>query len=288
MKSLLSYKERGPYGDSSYRGNTSGKFIIDLHKVYQFNSISDYMCGSNTTAHVSKELKIESHTYDLNMGFDLINNDIKERNECIFWHPPYWDIIQYSGNVYGDKPLENDLSHIHDYSLFMKKINYCLSKQFATLEKGGRLIILTADVKKSGALYSMLLDMDKLGTLEQIIVKEQHNCLSDKKSYKHEEFIRIAHETALVLRRNHPYMLNFSIVKKGVCDLRDSLSITWKDLVATVIEKLGKVARLEDIYKEIEGHKKCNSNKHWKEKIRQTLQINSIFTKLEKGVWGIS
>ncbi|MBY2229043.1 site-specific DNA-methyltransferase [Clostridioides difficile] len=287
MKSLVSYKERGDYGNASYRGNTSGKLIIDLLNTYHSDCISDYMCGSNTTRDVANTLGIQSNCYDLNMGFDLITDEIKERNKLIFWHPPYWDIIKYSGHVYGNTPLKNDLSHIKDYSLFMKKINYCLSKQFASLEKGGRLIILTADIKKQGKLYSMLLDMDKIGTLEQIIVKEQNNCLSDTKFYKKENFIRIAHETAVVLRRDYSYTLDFSIVQKGTCDLRDSMSITWKDLVASVVEKLGKIAKLEDIYKEIEGHKKCKSNKFWKEKVRQTLQVNPVFTRREKGVWAI-
>ena len=43
----------------------------------------------------ARSMGIVSHTYDLHSGFDLLHTDIKERPEFIFWHPPYWDIIQY-------------------------------------------------------------------------------------------------------------------------------------------------------------------------------------------------
>ncbi|MGG7190607.1 hypothetical protein ACQPUQ_14075 [Clostridium paraputrificum] len=39
------------------------------------------------------------------------------------------------------------------------------------VEIGGRLAILMADIKKKGKLYSMLLYMNKLGTLEEIVIK---------------------------------------------------------------------------------------------------------------------
>ncbi|HDF4163993.1 TPA: DNA modification methylase [Clostridioides difficile] len=287
MNSIVNYKDRGHFGKSNYRGNTSGKIILDLHKVYKFDEVSDYMSGSFTTKDVAKYLNISSNCYDLNSGFDLIDNDIKERNEFIFWHPPYWDIIKYSGNVYGNEILKNDLSHIKDYYEFIKKLNFCLTKQFNTLEKGGRIAILMADVKKNKKLYSMLLDINKIGTTEQIIIKQQNNCMSDNKIYSNNNFIRISHEYILVLRKDNPLIIPFSIVKSDYFDIRNSLKITWKDLVANVLESLDKKAYLNEIYAKIEGHKKCNSNKNWKEKIRQTLQENKIFYRIDRGLWGL-
>lgn len=287
MNSIVNYKDRGNFGKNNYRGNTSGKIILDLHKVYKFDSVSDYMSGSFTTKDVANYLNIPSNCYDLNSGFDLINDDIKERNEFIFWHPPYWDIIKYSGNVYGNEILKNDLSHIKDYYEFVKKLNFCLTKQFNTLEKGGRIAILIADVKKNKKLYSMLLDINKLGTTEQIIIKQQNNCMSDNKIYSNNNFIKISHEYILILRKDNPLIIPFSIVKSDYFDIRNSLKITWKDLVANVMESLDKKAYLSDIYTKIEGHKKCDSNKNWKEKIRQTLQENKIFYKIDRGLWGL-
>ena len=295
MKSIVSYPTRGEYGNNKYRGNATGKLLIDLHKVYKFDEISDYMSGSFTTYDVGKELKIITNCYDLNglrgeeSKFDLIENDIVERNNFIYWHPPYWDIIKYSGHMYGDKPLKNDLSHIKDYDEFIKAINYCLSKQYASLKVGGRMAILMADIKKNHRLYSMLLDMNKLGTVEQIVIKEQHNCMSNNRKYLNENFIRIAHEYCLILRKDEPLILDYMITKRGKMDLRDSLKVTWKDLVASSIESLGGRANLEKLYSTLEGYKKTSNNPNWKAKIRQTLQINpKLFVNIERGVWGLA
>lgn len=289
MNSIVSYKERGKWGDNQYRGNASGKLLIDLHNVYKFNQVSDYMSGSFTTKDVGKDLNIVTNCYDLNMGFDLISNDIKERNEFIYWHPPYWDIIKYSGNMYGDKPLENDLSHISNYEEFIKAINYCLAKQYTSLENGGRMAILMADVKKNKKLYSMLLDMNKLGTVEQIVIKEQHNCWSNTKKYINENFIRIAHEYCLILRKDNPLIMDYIVTKRGSMDLRDSINITWKDLVASSLEQLGGKTSLDKLYSFIDGFKKTSNNKNWRAKVRQTLQIHTdLFLSVERGIWKLA
>lgn len=295
MRSIVTYPERGNYGDSRYRGNATGKLLLDLHKVYKFDEISDYMSGSFTTQDVGNELGIITNCYDLNglrgeeTKFDLVSDEIRERNKFIYWHPPYWDIIKFSGNMYGDKPLKNDLSHIKDYEEFIRAINYCLAKQFASLKVGGRMVILMADVKKNHKLYSMLLDMNKLGTIEQIVIKEQVNCMSDNKKYFNENFIKIAHEYCLILRKDEPLILDYMITKRGQMDVRDSINITWKDLIAATLENIGGKASLNIIYSKIENHKKVNNNQHWKEKIRQTLQLNkNIFVNIDKGIWALA
>ena len=62
-------------------------------------------------------------------------------------------------------------------------MNYAMMKQFSSLEKGGRMAVLMGDIKKKGCLYSMLAEIIKLGTLENIIIKAQHNCFSDQIQY---------------------------------------------------------------------------------------------------------
>lgn len=288
MKSVVSYPERGQYGNSKYRGNATGKLIIDLQQVYKFNSVSDYMSGSFTTQDVGRDLGITTNCYDLNSGFDLITQDIPERNEFIYWHPPYWDIIKYSGYMYGDRPLKNDLSHIADYDKFIRAINYCLYKQYVSLENGGRMAILMADVKKKGKLYSMLLDMDKVGTLEQIVIKEQINCMSDNKQYSNNNFIRIAHEYCLILKKELPLMFDFTTIKKGTVDLRNCTNITWKDLIASIMESIGGIIELSIIYDRLKGYKKTSNNSDWKAKVRQTLQIYpKVFKNISKGQWSL-
>lgn len=288
MNSIVSYPERGKWGSNKYRGNATGKLLIDLYKVYKFDEISDYMAGSFTTKDVGNDLKIKTNCYDLNSGFDLVESDIKERNDFIYWHPPYWDIIKYSGVMYGDSPMKNDLSYIKDYDQFIRMLNYCLAKQYASLRAGGRMAILMADVKKNKKLYSMLLDMNKLGTVEQIVIKEQINCMSDKKIYSNENFIRIAHEYCLILRKDSPLILDYMVNRKGTMDIRDSINITWKDLVASTLEALGGKSNLSAIYRKLEGYKKTENNSNWKAKVRQTLQIHpKIFNNIDRGEWGL-
>lgn len=287
MKSIVSYKNRGEEGSNKYRGNCTPRLIEDLHQFFKFDVISDYMRGSNTTGDVASKLGIQANTYDLSIGFDLMNSDIPERNEFCFWHPPYWDIIHYSGSQWGQGEHPSDLSKTQSYEQFMKQINYCMMKQYHSLENGGRMAVLVGDVKRKGKLYSMFCDMVKPGMLENIIIKEQHNCWSNSVQYSG-RFIPIVHEYLMIVKKDSPYMINLKMTKDYLVDVRDSLNVTWKDVVAAALEQLGTKASLEQIYKELEGHKKANSNSHWKEKIRQTLQIyKGIFKSEARGVWSL-
>ncbi|MEW9080968.1 DNA modification methylase [Terrisporobacter glycolicus] len=286
LTSLVSYPERGKEGNNKYRGNCSPKLIYDLHKFYKFDAISDYMVGSGTVEEVAHNLNIKSNVYDLNKGYDLMQEEIQELNNFIFWHPPYWDIIKYSGYQYGQEVLPNDLSHIKDYKEFTRALNYCLAKQFSSLKLGGRMAILMGDIKRKGKLYSMLLDIHKIGTIENIIVKSQHNTFSENIKYKSNSFIPIVHEYLLILRRDEPYLFNLKITKDIELDIRDSEKISWKDVVVAAYQKLGGKAKFESIYEEISGHRKVKSNPNWKAKIRQVVQTyDKIFTRVNRGEW---
>lgn len=287
MKSIVRYEERGKEGNNQYRGNCSPRLIEDLHKFFKFSSISDYMRGSNTSGQVAAKLGIQANTYDLSIGFDLLNCEIPERNEFCFWHPPYWDIIKYSGSQWGTEVHPSDLSRTQNYEGFIKQINYCMMKQFNALEKGGRLAVLVGDVKRRGRLYSMFCDIAKPGMMENIIIKEQFNCWSNNTKYSG-KFIPIIHEYLLILKKESDYMINLKMTKEYQIDIRDSRKATWKDVVAASLEYLGGRATLKDIYMELEGHEKTNTNHYWKEKIRQTLQMyENIFKSEEKGVWAL-
>ena len=174
MKSIVSYPERGVGGAALYRGNCSPKLIQDLIAQFKPDQICDYMAGSYTTRDAANAMGIESHCYDLNQGFDLIEMELPERSEFTFWHPPYWDIITYSDNMYSAKevqekygidPRKNDLSRIKKWDDFVTLQNYCTVKLFSGLKKGGRLAILMGDIKKKGKLYSQLLSIAKPGTI---------------------------------------------------------------------------------------------------------------------------
>lgn len=180
LTSIVSYPERGEGGNNRYRGNCSPKLIEDLIGFFKPKEICDYMCGSGTTKAAADKAGIRSHLYDLHSGFDIMNCDIPERPQFVFWHPPYWDIIQYSDVMYkasdvmrkyGYDPKRLDLSRIEIWDDFVKAMNYAMMKQFSALENGGRMAVLMGDIKKKGRLYSMLAEIVKPGTLENIIIK---------------------------------------------------------------------------------------------------------------------
>ena len=294
LTSIVSYPERGEGGNNRYRGNCSPKLIEDLIGFFKPTDICDYMCGSGTTKAAADKCGIQSKLYDLHSGFDIMNSDIKERPEFIFWHPPYWDIIKYSDvmykasdvqNRYGYDPRKLDLSRIPNWEQFVEAMNYAMMKQFASLEKGGRMAVLMGDIKKRGQLYSMLAEIIKPGTLENIIIKAQHNCFSDNTQYSG-NFIPILHEYVMIVRKDTPLLVPVIVAKEIKADIRDMAGATWRDVVAAVLEECTEAVTLTYLYEQIEPHKKAQNNKHWREKIRQTLQINpNHFHHTDRGMW---
>ena len=296
LTSILSYPERGEGGNNRYRGNCSPKLIEDLLAFYKPNQICDYMCGSGTTKAAADKIGISSHLYDLHSGFDLMHCDIPERPEFIFWHPPYWNIIQYSDMMYsasavqqkyGFDPRLCDLSRIPDWSRFVEAMNYAMMKQFTALEKGGRIAVLMGDIKKRGKLFSMLAEIIKPGTLENILIKVQHNCLSNHTQYSG-KFIPILHEYVLIIRKDDALIYPILFSQKKALDIRDMPGATWRDIVAAVLEGKREPLPLEAIYKEIEPYKKAKKNHWWKEKVRQTLQLHpDNFHHAGRGLWSL-
>lgn len=294
LTSIVSYPERGEGGNNRYRGNCSPKMVEDLIAFYKPHTISDYMCGSGTTGDAAKTCGIQSNLYDLHSGFDIMNCDIPERNEAIFWHPPYWDIILYSDVMYkasdvqaqyGYDPRQFDLSRIPSWDKFVEAMNYAMMKQFTSLEKGGRIAVLMGDIKKKGVLYSMLAEIAKPGTLEQIIIKAQHNCFSDRQQYSG-KFIPIQHEYLMICRKDEPLIIPVMLPKRYQTDMRDLRCSTWRDVVYSIMETTKGPVSLDWLYEQIDGHEKAKRNDHWREKVRQVLQINPrYFRNASRGMW---
>lgn len=294
LTSIVSYPERGEGGNNRYRGNCSPKLIEDLIGFFKPQEICDYMCGSGTTRDAADKCGIKSHIYDLHSGFDLLNSEIPERPQFIFWHPPYWDIIKYSDVMYkasdvekkyGYDPRKSDLSRIQDWDKFVEVMNYAMTKQFAALEKGGRMAVLMGDIKKRGKLYSMLSEIIKPGTAENILIKAQYNCFSDNTEYSG-NFIPILHEYVLIVRKDNPLLVPIITTKKLELDIRDMHGATWRDIVAAVLEDEGRSVPLSVLYEKIEPYKKARQNQWWKEKVRQTLQLYpDHFESTQRGMW---
>ena len=155
---------------------------------------------------------------------------------------------------------------------------------YNALRYGGHLAILTGDVKREGRLYSLIKDMQWYGLPIQHIIKTQHNCFSDNKKYNN-KFIPIIHEHLLIFKKSDHYIIRCTITKTIDLDTRTRTKMNWHSVVLNAMEKLGGNATLKQLYSEIEGHAKTQTNKHWREKIRQTLQIYDDFRNVARGVY---
>lgn len=208
LGSVVSYPDRAKqWGDGRYRGNCDGRLFLNLVLQYGPRRIADPMMGSGTTRDVIAGLNtkrtapLEFWGGDLNMGFDLTRDSLPGKFDLVWLHPPYWNIIEY-----GNGP--SDLSAIGDYAQFLTRLTDCLCRCFDALNPGGRLAVLIADVRRSGKYYPLgrdVMNLDsKLGDVRSVIIKTQHNCRSDSRSYYRLEDPRIRHEYCIVFKRPVP------------------------------------------------------------------------------------
>jgi|SRR5699024_2097691 len=208
MNSILSYPSRGPYGDSNYRGNCSGYLIKDLLNLYTPKNFLECFAGSGTGQDVAKELGYTNSIHlDLNNkfgNFNLLKDKLPNGADFVFSHPPYWNIIPYSGqgNVWGSKPHEDDLSHVTNYQEFIMKLNLINKKIYNSISNNGRHAILIGDIRRKGNYYSIIKDMAWFGHLESHLIKTQHNTKTQNKKYNNYNFIPIAHEHLLIFKKS--------------------------------------------------------------------------------------
>lgn len=291
MQSIISYPNRGKWGNSSYRGNTSGYVIKDLIEQFYPHSkpkkFLEVFSGGGTGLDVAKDLGIKNSVHlDLNTGWNALKDEIPYGSDFVFSHPPYWDIIKYKTQRGSYDP--DDLSNVMSYEEFIQKLDKVNAKIYQSLLNGGRHALLVGDVRKKGRYYSIIKDMTYFGDLESHIIKTQHNTVSGNKQYANNSFIPIVHEHLLVFRKNEVWAVRLKRTVTKTFDLRQFNNITWRDLIQGALEWLGGQAHLQEIYNVIEGSKRTIKNSHWKEKIRQTLQIHENFISIERGVWGLN
>ena len=64
--------------------------------------------------------------------------------------------------------------------------------------------------------------------------------------------------------------------------------VNWKDVVMSVIRNNSGTITNEVLYNALEEHKKAKANKHWKAKVRQTLQLlerSGLIIHPARGCW---
>lgn len=289
--SVVSYPDRGPWGRSSYRGNCTGHIIRDCAQTYMRDGglLVDPSVGGGTSADVARDLGLRFFGTDLSQGFNLLTDDLAraagEQASLVFWHPPYGPMIAYSGNMYGTEASPWDLSRM-SLKDFSEAMVVCAMNIHDAVEAGGHYGILMGNYRKDGKYYNLSGMVERIapGVLVDEIIKVQHNCVSDRRQYAH-SFVRIAHEKLLIFRKQGHGAIHF--LARVLKQIEGMAAMTWNAVVRRVVQGGGTMS-LTDIYEAVEPYAKTRENAHWQAKVRQVLQNERYFIRVEKGVYKLS
>ena len=296
MSSIMSFPDRGKWGKSSWRGNCSGHVYKELFTTLQPQVFVDPMVGSGTSVEVAREMNIEAFGLDLHSGFNAISQSIVatvgKEADLVVSHPPYGGMILYSGNVWRAQEHPDDLSRCSSDEDFHEKMQLVLLNQREATKNGGYYGTIIGDWRRNGTYTSYQAEciarMPK-GELAAVLIKAQHNCQSDAKSYGRMRLPYILHEYILLWQKKATPIL--VLLKNLAIEQHARLIGTWKNIVKSVIVSLGGEADLKTIYAAVEKNApdKLVGNRHWQEKVRQTLNQNrQLFESSQRGAWKLA
>lgn len=292
MQSVISYPDRGPWGDNKWRGNCSGHVYKDLFQQLKPSTFVDPMVGGGTSVEVAREMGIEAWGLDLHQGFNAVGDSILlavgQQVDLCLSHPPYGSMIQYSGSVWGSNPHPADLSRCVSNEEFHEKMQLVLLNQRDATKPQGFYGTIIGDYRKAGSYVSYQAEMIARmpsAELAAVIIKQQHNCMSDSRSYAKMTLPKIVHEYVLLWqKKSAPILVLLGSIAR---EQHARLTGTWKSIVGLVMQRLGGKAGLDQIYQEVSraAPQKLAENPNWKAKIRQVLNSTGLFRSSERGVW---
>jgi hypothetical protein len=292
MQSIVSYPDRGPWGKSSWRGNTSGHIIVDLIDHFKPELFCDVCEGSGTSGDVCKSKGVSYVGLDLYKGQDFTRDSVlaalPRPADVVFSHFPYYDMVKYSGSVYGNEILEGDTSHCDSPEEFIAKSQVALLNQREACKQGGIYTTLIGDHRSKGAFRSYQSDFISMmpqRELLSVVIKAQHNCVSDRKNYSGASFIPIQHEYLLIWQKKARTLMQVSF--DIAMEHQKAVATTWRNAIRIAMMNLGGKATLSQIYEQVEiaAAGLIRKNQHYRAKIRQTLQKH--YTNVERGVWAV-
>lgn len=293
MNTVLSYPNRGTGGNARWRGNHSPRLSEDLFLWLKPKQIVDPMCGSGTTGDVAARMGIFCWQGDLHSGFNVLRDEFPGLADLVFFHDPYHDIIQYSGNVWGKHPHPDDLSRCPDYATFIRKMDVAHYNGYQALRPGGHLVILVGDVKRQGVLYPLQRDYRWYGEPRQMLIKLQHNVWSNGQQYTNFRDPHILHEYVIVTQKPKQFACAWMVtVRRSSTESVDQRGVagqTWQGIVWTALIERGNQASLPEIYKSIEAHARVRKAESlgtdWQAIVRRVLQ--ETCAQVVRGVWAL-
>lgn len=303
---VLSFPNRGPWGDSRYRGNCSGWIPAFFINKYKVKKLAEVFAGSGTTYDVCKDMGVQYVGIDLNpnptrdgiIAMDILDDTVDLPNgfydaDMVFLHPPYPSIndVRYAGHMWKDLDGSGKLHDIQEMSFEdgMRSVNHAIIRAYNAMPKGSYEVCLVGEIRSHGQYRSMMQNLSIPGILHQTFVKLQHNTVSGRRNYScNNDYALTGHEMIAVIKKPSGYELSIVIPRRYTMDIRDSKMATWKDVVMAAVRNLGGTQKNSDIYLEIENHEKAARNQNWKAKVRQTLQVLSqagLIVHVAEGQW---
>jgi hypothetical protein len=205
--SILSFPDRGPWGNPGYRGNCSGYVYREIFERLHPRVFTDPMVGGGTSIEVAREMRIEAHGLDLHSGFNILKQRILDvvgkPSDLVLSHPPYHNIVVYSGNVWGQGPHPDDLSRCASEDEFLDKLTVALKNQRHATRAGGYYGAIIGDVRRNGVYSSYQADLIVRMPRKELLtiyIKQQHNVASNGKDYPL-RLPRIMHEYVILWQR---------------------------------------------------------------------------------------
>ena len=292
LTSVVSYPSRGKGGDPRFWGNCSPRLLEDLFCHYRPRLVYDPAVGSGTTRDVAERLGIPGFFSDLALGFNVLRDEPPFGGfDFAFWHPPYHNIVVYTGpgSVWGGDPHPDDLSRCPSYEVFLERLNEATYRIYEALRRGGRLAVLVGDLRRNGKLYPIQRDMRWFGEPEALIIKMQHNTRSGRKDYGRARFVAIVHEYLVVTRKPDAWVVPLRVTEVQEADTRRFPGATWQAIVYGALEELGGEAGLRDIYGVVSRHARTRkaqaAGTDWRAVVRRELQTRPHFARVRRGVW---
>lgn len=290
QSSVISFPERGHYGNSKYRGNCSGKVPLGFFETYHRKSSGlacDPSIGGGTTVDVAAELGLRFKGTDLHQGFNLLTDRFgdflgEEAHSC-FWHPAYLNMVTYSGNMWGE-PNKWDMSRMGLVE-FTEALELAIMNIHAAMEKGGHYGILMGNLRRAGEYYNLssLVERVTPGKLVDEIIKTQHNCVSDSRQYNG-NLVRIGHEKLLVFKKDKHELFFLATVEQRAAAMK---GITWRAAVRKILLG-GKEMHLREIYDAIAPFAQSRDNNNVEAKVRQVVQNPKYFERVSSGVYRLA
>ncbi|MGF7243823.1 hypothetical protein ABIC11_004279 [Pseudomonas oryzihabitans] len=118
------------------------------------------------------------------------------------------------------------------------------------MERGGTYGILMGNLRRQGAYFNLssLVERVAPGKLTDELIKAQHNCVSDQRTYGG-NVVRIAHEKLLVFRRERGSLHFLAKVQQRAQAMQ---GITWRAAMRRLLQG-GKTLHLKEINTQLEA-----------------------------------